>query len=258
MYVCIYVSMYLCIYVSMYLCIYVSMYVSMYQCMYVYVCMCVSIYVCIYLCVYVSMYVCMYVCMMARNENGTQTRFGSKKALSISIDTNLSQSISIFIYLRKAAGWGDFCKKLRKLNPETGESEESDLLDLAMAPGATEVYADYHTVKPEPEKHFSFSTTLMVLAAELYFESVPDQKLCPYTRYSYRILMEFVESRWMMVRETVRRPGRNQLPPNDGQYQEMRDPAQRQNWWCRGNVCPNASQSGACGVQHCKASSVCF
>ena len=110
MYLCIYVSMYLCIYVSMYLCIYVSMNVSMYQCMYVYVCMCVSIYVCIYLCVYVSMYVCMYVCMMARNENGTQTRFGSKKALSISIDTNLSQSISIFIYLRKAAGewirWG--------------------------------------------------------------------------------------------------------------------------------------------------------
>ena len=100
--------------------------------------------------------------------------------------------------------WGDFCKKLRKLNPETGNMEESDLLDLAMAPRATEVYADYNTVKPEPEKHFSFSTTLMVLAVELYFESVPDHKLCPYARYSYRTLMEFVESRKELTKESYR------------------------------------------------------
>ena len=100
--------------------------------------------------------------------------------------------------------WGDFCKKLKKVNPETGEREESDLLDLVLPPGATEVYADSSNVKPEPERHFSFSTTLMVLAVELYFENVPDHKLCPYARYSYRILMEFVESRKELTKESYR------------------------------------------------------
>ena len=98
--------------------------------------------------------------------------------------------------------WGDFCRKVFKVNTATGEKEETGILDLVFPPGASEVYPESSNVIPEPERHFSFSTTLMVLAVELYFEKVPDHKLCPYAKYSYRKLMEFVESRKEMTKES--------------------------------------------------------
>ena len=44
----------------------------------------------------------------------------------------------------------------------------------------------------------------MVLATELYFEKVPDHKLSPYAKFSYRKLMELVESRKEMTKESYR------------------------------------------------------
>ena len=70
--------------------------------------------------------------------------------------------------------WGDFCKKVVKRDPVTGEVEDTGMLDLVFPPGATEVFPEPSNAIPEPERHFSFSTSLMVLATELYFEKVPD------------------------------------------------------------------------------------
>ena len=99
--------------------------------------------------------------------------------------------------------WGDFCKKVAKRDPVTGVVEDTGMLDLVFPPGTTtDVFPDSSNVIPQPERHFSFSTTLMVLATELYFEKVPDHKLCPYARYSYRKLLEFFESRKEMTKES--------------------------------------------------------
>ena len=99
---------------------------------------------------------------------------------------------------------GDVCKKVVKRDPVTGQTEETKLLDLVFLPGATEVPPEPSNVIPKPEKHFSFSTTLMVLATELYFAKVPDHKLSSYAKFPYQKLVEFVESRKEMTRSSYR------------------------------------------------------
>ena len=60
-----------------------------------------------------------------------------------------------------------------KRNATTGEMEPTGLLELDVDPRNPSVYADEQMVIPEPEKHFAFSITLMVMAVELYLETVP-------------------------------------------------------------------------------------
>ena len=59
------------------------------------------------------------------------------------------------------------------------------------------------TVIPEPEKHFPFSTTLMVMAIELY-QRESEQQFCHYVTYAHRKLVQFVESRKQMTAESYR------------------------------------------------------
>ena len=60
--------------------------------------------------------------------------------------------------------------------------------DFGRVIGPSEVF-------PEPEKHFAFSTTLMVLATELYLKQMPNYQLSHYSSFAYRKLMEFIEGR---------------------------------------------------------------
>ena len=50
------------------------------------------------------------------------------------------------------------------------------------------------TVIPEPEKNFSFTTILMVMAIELYQEE-SERKFCHYVTYAHQKLVNFVEPR---------------------------------------------------------------
>ena len=59
------------------------------------------------------------------------------------------------------------------------------------------------TVMPEPEKHFSFSTILMVMAIELY-QAESEQKFCQYVTYAHQKLVNFVESRKQMTTESYK------------------------------------------------------
>ena len=59
------------------------------------------------------------------------------------------------------------------------------------------------TVIPEPQIHFSFSTTPMVMAIELYLQE-SDRQICHYVTYAHRKLVQFVESREQMTAESYR------------------------------------------------------
>ena len=105
--------------------------------------------------------------------------------------------------------WGDFCRKKLVRNSTTGVMEDTGFLDLDtegydMTNSGVEVLLNEKTVIPEPERHFSFSTTLMVMAIELYQREVPDKKFCHYTSFAYRKLIEFVESRIEFTKESYR------------------------------------------------------
>ena len=56
------------------------------------------------------------------------------------------------------------------------------------------------TVIPEPEKHFSCTTILMVMALELYQEE-SERKFCHYVTYAHQKLVNVVESRKQMTTE---------------------------------------------------------
>ena len=72
---------------------------------------------------------------------------------------------------------------------------------------ATQNYEEFlelnKTVIPEPEIHCSFSTTLMVMAIELY-QAESEKQLCHYVTYAHQKLVQFVESRKQMTAESYR------------------------------------------------------
>ena len=67
--------------------------------------------------------------------------------------------------------WGDFCKPRYHWNEVTEQYDkylDLNTLGYDLTDPNTVVPPTPKTVIPEPEKHFSFSTTLMVMAIELY------------------------------------------------------------------------------------------
>jgi hypothetical protein len=59
------------------------------------------------------------------------------------------------------------------------------------------------TVIPEPEKHFSCSTKLMVMAIDLYEEEAPST-FCHFTTFALKKLRQFAESRKEMTAQSYR------------------------------------------------------
>ena len=59
------------------------------------------------------------------------------------------------------------------------------------------------TVIPEPERHFSFSTKMMVMAIDLYEEDAPSS-FCHFTTFALKKLRQFVESRKEMTAQSYR------------------------------------------------------
>ena len=102
--------------------------------------------------------------------------------------------------------WGDFCKPKYHWNEVKEEYEK--YLDLNMTgfdltDPNTVVTPTPKTVIPEPEKHFSFTTILMVMAIELYQEE-SERKFCHYVTYAHQKLVNFVESRKQMTTKSYK------------------------------------------------------
>ena len=93
--------------------------------------------------------------------------------------------------------WGDFCRPKYHWN-EVGE-KYAKYLDLNtfcydLTDPNTVVPPNPKTVIPEPEKHFSFSTILMVMAIELS-QQESERRFCHYVAYANQKLVNFVGSR---------------------------------------------------------------
>ena len=98
--------------------------------------------------------------------------------------------------------WGDFCKKKYDNDGnEIGLELNTFGYDMTI-PGIT-VPMNKKTIIPDPEKHFSFSTKMMVLAIELYQEEAP-RDFCHYTTFAYRKLKQFVDDRKDMTAQSYR------------------------------------------------------
>ena len=99
--------------------------------------------------------------------------------------------------------WGDFCKKV-----VDDQGRELDQLELNtsgydMTDTNVEVPKNKKTVIPNPEKHFSFSTKLMVLAIDLHQQEAP-REFSSYTVYAHRELVQFFENRKDLTAQSYR------------------------------------------------------
>ena len=96
--------------------------------------------------------------------------------------------------------WGDFCKK--KYNDDGNElGLEVNTFGYDLTDPDVEVPMNKKTIIPDPEKHFSFSTKMMVLAIDLYQHEAP-RDLCPYTNFAHKKLKQFVDSRKDMTAQS--------------------------------------------------------
>ena len=102
--------------------------------------------------------------------------------------------------------WGDFCRPRYHWNEVTEQYDkylDLNTLGYDLTDPNTVVPPTPKTVIPEPEKHFSFSTILMVMAIELY-QIESERKFCHFVTYAHQKLVNFVESRKQMTAESYR------------------------------------------------------
>ena len=88
--------------------------------------------------------------------------------------------------------WGDFCRLRFNWNVDTEQYDHYLDLDTSgynLRDPNTVVTPTPKTVIPEPEKHLAFSTTLMVMAIELY-QHEAEKKFCPYVTYAHEKLVK--------------------------------------------------------------------
>ena len=104
--------------------------------------------------------------------------------------------------IRENKLWGDFCKK--KYDDYGNElGLELNTWGYDMTIPDIEVPMTKKTIIPDPEAHVPFSTTLMVLAIELYQGEAP-KAFCLYTNFAYKKLKQSVESRKEVTAQSFR------------------------------------------------------
>ena len=99
--------------------------------------------------------------------------------------------------------WGDFCK--RKVDRDGNIMDALQLsthgYDMTI-PGIT-VPMNKRTVIPEPERHFCFSTKMMIMAIDLYEDEAP-ANFCHFTVFAPNKLRQFVDSRKELTAQSYR------------------------------------------------------
>ena len=98
--------------------------------------------------------------------------------------------------------WGDFCKKRVDRDGNVLNELELNTHGYDMTIPGMQVPMNKKTVIPEQERHFSFSTKMMVMANDLYEEA--PSSFCHFTTFALRKLRQFVESRKEMTAQSYR------------------------------------------------------
>ena len=99
--------------------------------------------------------------------------------------------------------WGDFCKRKRDSDGNILDALELNIHGYDMTiPGIT-VPMNKKTVIPEPERHFSFSTKMMIMAIDLYEDEAPAH-FSHFTVFALNKLRQFVDSRKELTAQSYR------------------------------------------------------
>ena len=98
---------------------------------------------------------------------------------------------------------GDFCKRRVDRHGNILDELELDTRLYEMTIPGVQVPMKKKTAIPEPEKHFSFSTKLMVMAIDLYEEDAPPS-FCHFTTFALKKLRQFVDIRKEMAAQSYR------------------------------------------------------
>ena len=125
-----------------------------------------------------------------------------KRDLAIQADLEyLTEVVFVFYtkhldkFIRENAKlWGDFCKKRADRDGNVLNELELNTHGYDMTIPGMQVPMNKKTVIPEPERHFSFSTKMMVMAIDLYEEEAPSS-FCHFTTFALKKLRQFVDSR---------------------------------------------------------------
>ena len=99
--------------------------------------------------------------------------------------------------------WGDFCRRKKDRDGNILDALElnTNLYDMTI-PGIT-IPMNKRTVIPEPERHFSFSTKMMIMASDLYEDEAP-ASFCHFTVFVLNKLRQFVDSRKELTAQSYR------------------------------------------------------
>ena len=98
--------------------------------------------------------------------------------------------------------WEDFCQK--KYDDDGNEvGLELNTFGYDMTSPNIEVPMNKKTIIPDLQRHFSFSTKMMVLAVELYQQEAP-RDFCHHTTFAYRKLKQFVDERKEITAQSYR------------------------------------------------------
>ena len=99
--------------------------------------------------------------------------------------------------------WGDFCKRKRDRDGNILDALELNTHGYDMTIQGITVPMNKRTVIPEPERHFSFSTKMMIMAIDLYEDEAP-ASFCHFTIFALNKLRQFVDSRKELTAQSYR------------------------------------------------------
>ena len=99
--------------------------------------------------------------------------------------------------------WGDFCKRKVDRDGNILDALELNTHGYDMTTQGITVPMNKRTVIPEPERHFSFSTKMMIMAIDLYEDEAP-ANFCHFTIFALNKLRQFVDSRKELTAQSYR------------------------------------------------------
>ena len=99
--------------------------------------------------------------------------------------------------------WGDFCRRKKDRDGNILDALELNTHGYDMTIQGITVPMNKRTVIPEPERHFSFSTKMMIIAIDLYEDEAP-ANFSHFTVFALNKLRQFVDSRKELTAQSYR------------------------------------------------------
>ena len=99
--------------------------------------------------------------------------------------------------------WGDFCRRKVDRDGNILDALELNTHGYNLNIPGTTIPMNKRTVIPEPERHFSFSTKMMLMAIDLYEDEAP-ANFCHFTVFALNKLRQFVDSRKELTAQSYR------------------------------------------------------